>query len=106
MAESQNRWPSLNFDLGAINDRLGMFFPAGFYNKTFMWPRSFWKHVYEPFIRRAAGLGKAPEGRESFRLDRERLAHWQSKGAQASHTVARLVKQHAQQGGAAIAAAA
>ena len=49
---------------------------------------------------------KAPEGRESFRLDRERLAHWQSKGAQASHTVARLVKQHAQQGGAAIAAAA
>jgi small subunit ribosomal protein S16 len=49
---------------------------------------------------------KAPEGRESFRLDRERLAHWQSKGAQASHTVARLVKQHAQQGGAAVAAAA
>jgi small subunit ribosomal protein S16 len=49
---------------------------------------------------------KAPEGREAFRLDRERLAHWQSKGAQASHTVARLVKQHAQQGGAAIAAAA
>lgn len=49
---------------------------------------------------------KAPEGRESFRLDRERLAHWQSKGAKASHTVARLVKQHAQQGGAAVAAAA
>ncbi|MFM5915889.1 MAG: 2Fe-2S iron-sulfur cluster-binding protein, partial [Chakrabartia godavariana] len=37
-ASSQNRWPSLKFDLGAINDRLGMFFPAGFYNKTFMWP--------------------------------------------------------------------
>ena len=49
---------------------------------------------------------KAPEGRESFRLDRERLAHWQSKGAQPSHTVSRLVKQHAQQAGAAVAAAA
>lgn len=59
-AVSQNRWPSLDFDLGAINDRLGMFFPAGFYNKTFMWPRSFWERVYEPAIRRMAGLGDAP----------------------------------------------
>ena len=58
--ESQNRWPSLRFDLGAINDRLYMMFSAGFYYKTFMWPRSFWDRVYEPFIRRAAGLGKAP----------------------------------------------
>lgn len=59
-AMSQNRWPSLQFDLGAINDRLGMFFPAGFYNKTFMWPRSFWEKLYEPAIRRMAGLGSPP----------------------------------------------
>ncbi len=59
-ATSQNRWPSLKTDLGAINDRLGMFLPAGFYNKTFMWPRSFWDKLYEPLIRRAAGLGEAP----------------------------------------------
>lgn len=59
-AVSQNRWPSLKTDLGAINDRLGMFFPAGFYNKTFMWPRSFWDRLYEPAIRRIAGLGDAP----------------------------------------------
>ncbi len=60
VAESQNRWPSLRFDAGAINDRLSMFFPAGFYNKTFMWPRSFWERVYEPAIRRMAGLGNPP----------------------------------------------
>ncbi|MCB1311297.1 MAG: sarcosine oxidase subunit alpha [Sedimentitalea sp.] len=59
-AESQNKWPSLAFDVGAINDRLYMMFSAGFYYKTFMWPRSFWDSVYEPFIRKAAGLGKAP----------------------------------------------
>jgi len=59
-AVSQNRWPSLKTDFGAINDRLGMFFPAGFYNKTFMWPRSFWDKVYEPAIRKMAGLGDAP----------------------------------------------
>ncbi len=63
-AISQNRWPSLTFDIGAINNSLSRFFPGGFYYKTFMWPQSFWKHVYEPFIRRAAGLGKAPEGRD------------------------------------------
>ena len=57
---SQNRWPSLKNDLGAVNDRLGLFLPAGFYNKTFMWPRSFWDKLYEPLIRRAAGLGEAP----------------------------------------------
>ncbi|MFM5883949.1 MAG: 2Fe-2S iron-sulfur cluster-binding protein [Novosphingobium sp.] len=60
VATSQNRWPSLKNDLGAINDRLGMFLPAGFYNKTFMWPRSGWDKLYEPVIRRMAGLGEAP----------------------------------------------
>ena len=58
-AQSQNRWPSLSFDVGAINSKFSRFIPGGFYYKTFMWPQSFWKHVYEPFIRRAAGLGKA-----------------------------------------------
>ena len=59
-AKSQNRWPSLKHDFGAITDRLSMFFPAGFYNKTFMWPRSFWEALYEPAIRKMAGLGNAP----------------------------------------------
>jgi sarcosine oxidase subunit alpha len=59
-AYSQNRWPSLEFDVGRINDVLSRFFPAGFYYKTFMWPRGAWKSVYEPLIRRAAGLGRAP----------------------------------------------
>ena len=58
-AESQNRWPSLSFDIGALNNKFSRFIPGGFYYKTFMWPQSFWKHVYEPIIRKAAGLGKA-----------------------------------------------
>ena len=57
VARSQNRFPSLGFDLMAINDRLSAFLGAGFYYKTFMWPRAFWERVYEPVIRRAAGLG-------------------------------------------------
>lgn len=56
-ATSQNRWPSLRFDAMAVNDRLSAFFAAGFYYKTFMWPKSFWEKLYEPMIRRAAGLG-------------------------------------------------
>ncbi|MER8656183.1 MULTISPECIES: sarcosine oxidase subunit alpha family protein [unclassified Mesorhizobium] len=58
VARSQNRWPSLDFDAMAINDLLSSLFTAGFYYKTFMWPKSFWEKVYEPAIRRAAGLGK------------------------------------------------
>jgi heterotetrameric sarcosine oxidase alpha subunit len=57
-AESQNRWPSLRHDLMAVNDLLHPFLGAGFYYKTFMWPRAFWERVYEPLIRRAAGLGR------------------------------------------------
>ncbi|MEX0319297.1 MAG: sarcosine oxidase subunit alpha family protein [Ruegeria sp.] len=56
-ARSQNRWPSLNFDVLGMNDLAAPFFGAGFYYKTFMWPKSFWEKVYEPAIRRAAGLG-------------------------------------------------
>src|SRR6218665_3707274 len=58
-AISQNRWPSLAFDLGAMNGLLSPFLGAGFYYKTFIWPAAFWEKVYEPLIRRAAGLGKA-----------------------------------------------
>ena len=60
VATSQNRWPSLALDYGRINDLLSRFFPAGFYYKTFMWPATAWKSLYEPVIRRAAGLGEAP----------------------------------------------
>jgi sarcosine oxidase, subunit alpha len=60
VAKSQNCWPSVSFDFGAINNFLSKFFPAGFYYKTFMWPKSFWYKVYEPVIRKAAGLGVAP----------------------------------------------
>ncbi|MGE0242055.1 MAG: FAD-dependent oxidoreductase, partial [Parvibaculaceae bacterium] len=64
VAVSQNRWPSLSFDIGAVNSKVSRFIPGGFYYKTFMWPQAFWKNVYEPLIRRAAGLGKAPQGRD------------------------------------------
>ena len=57
-AKSQNRWPSLRRDVMAINDLVAPFLSAGFYYKTFMWPRSFWERLYEPVIRRAAGLGR------------------------------------------------
>ena len=57
VAQSQNRWPSLSFDALAINDRFSNFLTAGFYYKTFMWPAAFWEKLYEPIIRRAAGLG-------------------------------------------------
>ncbi|MGO8352425.1 hypothetical protein, partial [Rhizobium johnstonii] len=60
IVSSQNRWPSPAFDVGAVNNLMSPFFAAGFYYKTFMWPRTAWKHVYKPLIRRAAGLGVAP----------------------------------------------
>ncbi|MGR3368542.1 sarcosine oxidase subunit alpha family protein [Sagittula sp.] len=56
-AVSQNRWPSLSLDLLAVNDLFAPFLGAGFYYKTFMWPKTFWEKLYEPAIRRAAGLG-------------------------------------------------
>ena len=58
-ATSQNRWPSLRFDWRAINQTFSALLPAGFYYKTFMWPKKFWM-FYEHQIRRAAGFGKAP----------------------------------------------
>ena len=59
-ATPQNCWPSLGFDVGAINARLAPFFPAGFYYKTFIHPRAAWKSLFEPVIRRSAGLGVVP----------------------------------------------
>ena len=73
-ATSQNRWPSLAFDVGAINDNLGSLFSAGFYYKTFMWPRAFWDRVYEPVIRNAAGLGVSPTEPDADRYA-SRFAH-------------------------------
>ena len=64
-ATSQNHWPSLEFDVGAINQAFARFLPAGFYYKMFIHPRPFWKYVYEPFIRQSAGLGKAPVERDA-----------------------------------------
>ena len=57
VANSQNRWPSLRHDLMAINQLASPIFVAGFYYKTFMWPKKAWEALYEPLIRRAAGLG-------------------------------------------------
>jgi sarcosine oxidase subunit alpha len=56
-ATSQNHKGTLEFDFLAMNDLASPFLSAGFYYKTFMWPRAFWEKVYEPFIRSAAGLG-------------------------------------------------
>ena len=61
IAASQNRWPSLKFDILSVNQLFAPIFTAGFYYKTFMWPSSFWEKVYEPMIRRAAGLGRAAD---------------------------------------------
>ncbi len=69
VATSQNRWPCLKFDIGSVNNLLHRFLPSGFYYKTFMWPASWWLK-YEHWIRRAAGLGKAPTGRDPDRYEK------------------------------------
>ncbi|MBP0617664.1 sarcosine oxidase subunit alpha family protein [Jiella mangrovi] len=74
VVKTQNHWPSLETDIGAVNDLLSPVFVAGFYYKTFMWPRTFWDKVYEPVIRRAAGLGEAPEVKDADRYS-NRHAH-------------------------------
>ena len=68
-ARTVNGWPSLAFDIGSINNWFARLLPAGFYYKTFMWPRSAWTH-YERFIRRAAGLGVAPTAPDPDRYDK------------------------------------
>ena len=72
-AHSQNRWPSLAFDLAGVGNAVAGLLPAGFYNKTFMWPPSSWR-CYEYFIRRAAGLGRAPGGADPDHYA-QRFAH-------------------------------
>ncbi len=66
VATSVNCWPSVEFDLGALASVVGRFLPAGFYYKTFMRPD--W-HLFEPWIRRAAGLGQAPRAADPDRYD-------------------------------------
>ena len=68
-ATSQNHWPSLNFDIGVINNYLARFLPAGFYYKMFIHPRPFWKYIYEPFIRKSAGLGRAPSQKDNSKYE-------------------------------------
>lgn len=68
-ARSQNHWPSLDFDIGVLNNYAARFLPAGFYYKTFIHPRPFWKHVFEPVIRQSAGLGQAPKDRDADRYE-------------------------------------
>ena len=59
-AFSQNCWPSVRFDLVRIVGLAPRLIPAGFYYKTFMWPAAWWRTVFEPAIRRVAGLGRCP----------------------------------------------
>ena len=67
-AESQNCWPSVDFDIGEANNLLSRLFPAGFYYKTFKWPPSLWL-FYEHFIRKAAGLGESPKAKNPDRYE-------------------------------------
>ncbi|WP_420341867.1 sarcosine oxidase subunit alpha family protein [Paenirhodobacter sp.] len=68
-ASSQNHWPSLEFDIGVLNNAVSKMLPAGFYYKTFMAPRAAWKHLFEPVIRQAAGLGTAAKEADPDRYE-------------------------------------
>ena len=68
VARSQNCFPNVKYDIGAVNSLVSRFLPAGFYYKTFMWPASMWM-TYEKFIRRAAGLGKSPTQKDPDRYE-------------------------------------
>jgi sarcosine oxidase subunit alpha len=67
-ASSVNCWPSLDFDLMSINSRFSRLMPAGFYYKTFMWPKAMWMQ-YEHFIRKASGLGESPRENDPDRYE-------------------------------------
>jgi sarcosine oxidase subunit alpha len=69
ISSSQNHWPSLEFDVGVVNNYVSRFLPAGFYYKTFIHPRAAWKHVFEPIIRLSAGLGRAPTEQDADRYE-------------------------------------
>ena len=68
-AISQNHWPSLDFDIGAVTNLFARVLPAGFYYKTFMAPRAAWKHLFEPIIRKTAGLGNVPKDKDVDRYE-------------------------------------
>lgn len=74
VATSQNRFPSLAMDIGAINNVFARFLPSGFYYKTFKWPAAAWNKLYEPIIRRSAGLGVSPTQEDPDRYS-NRFAH-------------------------------
>ena len=67
-ARSVNCWPSLEFDFLAVNSWFSRLMPAGFYYKTFMWPKSMWMK-YEHFIRKASGLGETPRENDPDRYE-------------------------------------
>jgi sarcosine oxidase subunit alpha len=69
-AFSQNHVGSLEFDLMAVNDLIAPFLGAGFYYKTFMWPAALWEKLYEPMIRRSAGLGALSGESDPSRYDK------------------------------------
>ncbi len=69
VTQSQNRWPSLDFDIGAVNSTISRFIPSGFYYKTFKWPKDGWM-FYEKFIRQAAGLGTGSTETDPDRYDK------------------------------------
>ena len=69
-ANSQNYIGNVKFDILSLNDFIHPFISAGFYYKTFMWPKSFWEKVYEPIIRRAAGLGTLSTEPDPDRYDK------------------------------------
>ena len=69
-ALSQHAWPSLQADLGALAGLVGPLLPAGFYYKTFMRPRPLWAALWEPVLRRMAGLGRAPAAADPARYDK------------------------------------
>ena len=70
VARSQNHLGSLEWDLLSVNDAFSPLFGAGFYYKTFMWPAAFWEKLYEPMIRRAAGLGALSGQDDPSRYDK------------------------------------
>ncbi len=69
VTRSQNHWPSLEHDIGIVNNVFYKFLPAGFYYKTFMFPRFAWKHLFEPIVRHSAGLGAAPTEKDADRYE-------------------------------------
>jgi methylglutamate dehydrogenase subunit C len=103
VAESQNRWPSLSLDLGAVNGALAPLLPAGFYYKTFMWPAAFWERLYEPLIRRAAGLGRIASAPDPDRYETIH-AHCETLVVGGGRTGRRLAQVAARSGGRVILA--